>query len=106
MHIEYTTETGITLRPDGMFDYSAGYNSISEIERLIAEHKDAQVTVDFGSVDYLDSSGIGALIAMQRHLPHGAPKMRLLRPSSTVQKLLEICHLHQLFDIQPRDDSG
>ena len=104
MRIEYTENKGITVTPSGMFDYCAGHDCIPAVEKLIAEHHDMHVTVDFSETTFLDSSGIGALIALSRKLPSDAPRVRLLRPSSTVQKLLEICHLHRLFDIEPREE--
>lgn len=100
MRIEYVPENGITVSPSGMFDYCAGHECIPLVEKLISEHPGARVTVDFTSTTFIDSSGIGALIAMSRKLPDDAPRVRLLKPSATVQKLLEICHLDRLFDIE------
>lgn len=104
MRVEFIEEQGIVVTPSGLFDYCAGHDCIPEVEKLIVEHSNAPVTVDFSDTTFLDSSGIGALIALSRKLPYDSPRVRLLRPSSTVQKLLEICHLHRLFDIEPRQE--
>ncbi len=105
MRVEYSEQDGIRVVPSGLFDYCAGHDCIPLVEKALGENPGAKVTVDFSNTTFLDSSGIGALIALSRKLPPDAPRVELIHPSTTVLKLLEICHLHRLFDIQKLEDS-
>lgn len=100
MRIDYDAKTGVYIEPEGMFDYGAGAACLEKIERYISEYGPVQITVDFRQTTFMDSSGIGALIAMMRKQRPEAPAMKLIHPSPTVYKLMEVCHLHRLFQIE------
>jgi anti-anti-sigma factor len=102
MKIDYDDRKGLTMVPTGLFDYTAGQECLRKAEPYIKDVGAMPITVDFSETTFMDSSGIGALIALMRALPDGAPPIKLTHPSTSVQKLLEICHLHRLFVIVPR----
>lgn len=101
MKIDYTHESGVTIVPEGLFDYSVGNDCIHQVEQYVKEFGAVQVTFDFCNTTYMDSSGIGALIVVLRKLPMGAPPIKLIRLSRSIHKLMEVCHLHKLFRIEP-----
>lgn len=104
MQIEYDTERGILVRPDRYFDYIAGNECIEKTEAYLKDHGCVQVTIDFRETTYMDSSGIGALIALMHKLPPQSPAIRLVHPNKSVHKLMEICYLHRLFEIEAESD--
>jgi anti-sigma B factor antagonist len=55
--------------------------------------------LDLSATKFLDSSGLGAMVALYKTLHSKKGKVRLLRPSPKVQQVLELTRLHQIFEI-------
>jgi len=66
------------------------------VQPLIAEG--GHIILDFGELDYLDSSGLGALVGLKvSSINKGLCKLDLLNLTPRVKKLLSITNLTQLF---------
>lgn len=61
----------------------------------IRDHR-GPVVIDLAAVDYIDSSGIGALVSLRKRLP-GDSALRLADPSDFVLKILQITGLDRVF---------
>lgn len=57
------------------------------------------VEIDLGAVEFVDSSGIGALLSVYRKLPPGAGVTRLLKVQPGVLAVLELLRLHRVFEL-------
>ncbi|MDQ8203435.1 STAS domain-containing protein [Pelagicoccus sp. SDUM812003] len=57
------------------------------------------VEFDFSRVDFLDSSGVGALLGVYKKLPSGSASVRLLNVKAPVQSVIELLRLHRIFEI-------
>jgi anti-anti-sigma factor len=57
-----------------------------------------RVVVDLKSVQFVDSSGIGALLNLYKRLPAGSA-VRLAGVQPAVQAVLELLRLHRVFEI-------
>src|SRR3954463_1412434 len=55
--------------------------------------------LDFSDVSYMDSAGVGALVAAYRHVTGRGGQLKILRPSLTVRHVLGITHLTGVFDV-------
>lgn len=104
MQIKYDKDLGIVIRPDRLFDYMAGNECIEKTEAYLRAHGCVQITIDFRETLFMDSSGIGALIALMHKLPPQSPAIRLIHPSKSIHKLIELCCLHRLFAIEAESD--
>lgn len=70
------------------------------VRTLIAGH-DGPVTIDMARVDFLDSSGLGALVAVMKML--GGDRRLCLRDCSTVVgRVLSLTRMDRVFDLEPR----
>jgi anti-sigma B factor antagonist len=58
-----------------------------------AEH----AVIDLSAVEFIDSSGIGALLSFYKKMNQ---KVKLKRPSPTVLSVLELLRLHRVFEIE------
>jgi len=66
------------------------------VQPLIAEG--GHIVLDFGDLEYLDSSGLGALVGLKvSAINKGFCKLDLLNLTPRVKKLLSITNLTQLF---------
>jgi anti-sigma B factor antagonist len=63
------------------------------------------VEIDLSETSFIDSCGLGALIAIQKFATgrNGQVSVRLLNPLPSVQQLFELTRLHRMFEIVRRD---
>jgi anti-anti-sigma factor len=61
----------------------------------------SRAVVEMSAVEFIDSSGIGALLSVYRQIPQSADAVTLrgLRPQ--VQSVIELLRLHRIFKIEP-----
>ena len=55
--------------------------------------------IDLQQVTYLDSGGVGLLVAMFRHVTRRGGQFKLMRPSVAARRVLGISQLTRVFDI-------
>jgi len=55
--------------------------------------------LDLAQVEFMDSSGIGAILSVYKHLNS---QLVLLNPQPTVLSILELLRLHRIFQIEKR----
>lgn len=62
---------------------------------------DGLLNIDFdcSTLEFVDSSGLGALISMQKLANERGGRLRLLSPKPTVIQVLELTRLHRVFEI-------
>jgi anti-anti-sigma factor len=60
----------------------------------------SRAVIDMSAVEFIDSSGIGALLSVYRQIPQSADAVTLrgLRPQ--VQSVIELLRLHRIFKIE------
>lgn len=62
-----------------------------------SDHK--QIVLNMKGVDYIDSAGIGELVACKKRAAAKGGDVRLLMPSASVYKVISIVSLHLVFQI-------
>lgn len=58
------------------------------------------VVIDLGAVEFVDSSGVGALLSVYKHLPREFARVILLHVTPPVQSVVELLRLHRILEIQ------
>jgi len=66
-------------------------------ERALAGTKNA--VVDLGALHFVDSSGLAALVGLNRLLSGRGGDFRLAAPNRDVRAVFELARLHRLFEI-------
>lgn len=59
------------------------------------------VDIDLSQTSFVDSSGLGALIALHKALRAQNANLRLVSPSASAMQVIELTRLHQFFEIVP-----
>ncbi len=59
-----------------------------------------QVELNFNEVDFIDSSGVGALLSVYKRLPNTDGRVRLTSVQAPVQSVIELLRLHRIFEIE------
>lgn len=57
------------------------------------------IDVDLSGTKFVDSSGLGVLIALHKTVGARGGQLRILNPSPTSQQILEVTRLHRLFEV-------
>lgn len=113
-------ETGITVRTQGSVhvvvlpaEVAVGSGGIahpldlrgqrlvdlSETLRSLVEQGCFRIVLDLGQVRFLDSAGLGELVAWYKRLRQKGGDIRLLRPTERVRDVLELTSLTRVFRI-------
>ncbi len=73
--------------------------SLDETLAGLLKGKHNQIVLNLKDVDYVDSAGIGELVAGKKRAVAAGGDVRLLLPSSSVYQVLSIVQLHLIFQI-------
>lgn len=76
----------------------------SVIKKFDEQNKD--LVVNLSHVTYMSSSGIGALLAVYRHIGAKGNGMCICEVSPVVKKLLDVVEIGQIFNIYDREDDA
>lgn len=85
-------------------------SGVTELTASFANEMKEQVSSRFGSevcdidfdasqLQFLDSSGLGVLISMQKRANQRGGKFRLIAPTAPALQILELTRLHRVFEI-------
>jgi anti-sigma B factor antagonist len=84
----------------GLTELNAGNASAFRDEaRASLTAGDTMIDVDLSGTTFMDSSGLGALIALQKTMTARGGAVRILNPTPAVQQILELTRLHRVFEI-------
>jgi anti-sigma B factor antagonist len=97
--MQLTTE-GSVLRVTGPGELTANNATpFREQVRAALREDHNQIDLEFGSTRFVDSSGLGVLISLQKVMRDRHGRIRVVSPTSQVQQILELTRLHRLFEI-------
>ena len=92
-----------TLEITGLKELSgAAASSVRDQIRNALTPEQRNLEIDLSEMTFMDSSGLGALIALHKTLRARGGQFRLINPSPTCQQLLELTRLHRTFEIVAR----
>lgn len=101
MMITERTENNVTrLSLEGRFDFHSHRDFRSAYDGLLGRADVREIVIDFGRVDYLDSSALGMLLLLREKAEAVGKKVILTSLAGTVKQVLEIANFGKLFTIQ------
>jgi anti-sigma B factor antagonist len=83
-----------------------GDRRFSEQIAVLVSAGNLNLLVDLRNVTYIDSGGVGALVAMYLHVFKRGGRLKLLRPTERVRRVLEITGLLSVFEVFEEQDEG
>jgi anti-sigma B factor antagonist len=87
------------LRLVGSLTYDEGTRMLRQVVTGAVAGGARAFLLDLEQITYLDSGGVGLLVAMFRHVTRRGGQLKLLRPSPPARRVLGITHLTGVFDI-------
>lgn len=80
-----TAEVAIT----GELDMAGAFKLEPAIEQVVSEHDVDELVLDLGGVSFIDSTGLGSLLATHERLNDLGIDAKVARPSEAVQRVLD-----------------
>ena len=100
MDVEKSNVNGSTLLSiEGMIRLGDSAKFFAETLRRTLAEEVGDVMVDLSGIDYIDSTGIGELVAFLGRFQEAGRKLILVNPSKQIVKLLRTAHLDSMFPI-------
>lgn len=87
--------THVVLAPEGKFNLVAAPPLKARIDDLVAEGK-ARLVVDLRAVDFIDSSGLGALIGGLKSARQQGGDLRIAAAGDQVRAVLKLTNLDRI----------
>lgn len=84
---------------NGRFDFSAHRTFRESYAQSLDSRDIAEVEVDFGGVEYLDSSALGMLLMLREKAQAANKKISLANCKGSVRQVLDIANFAKLFRI-------
>ena len=88
-----------TIYIDGELDI---FNAQDVRVRVLDEYEKSKsdIVLDFSHVSFMDSTGLGVLISIQKVLNDDGYKLRIVNVDTKIKKIFVITELEEVFDIK------
>jgi anti-sigma B factor antagonist len=83
----------------GRITLGEGSSVIRDAVRNLTTKGDKKILLNLGDVSYIDSSGIGVLVAGYTSVTNAGGSLKLLGLTNRIQDLLQITKLYTVFDV-------
>jgi anti-sigma B factor antagonist len=90
-------DTCVTLTLSGRFDASVA-GSIKETISELIDRDNIHYVIDLSDVSYMDSGGLGSLVASLRRVREREGDIKLSAPNCNVRKVFELTRTHRIFE--------
>jgi len=97
---EQTMGKTVVLTLQGRFDAAVALPVKNRI-RSLAEEDCRNIIVDLGKVSFIDSSGLGALVAALRYVTKDGGDLRLANMTNKIQQVFTLIRLDKVFKVYP-----
>ena len=94
---EHIGEVTVVMLAGAQLDASSVGEFKRDIAPVLEEH--AQVIFDLSQLGFVDSSGLGSLLACLRHMQTRGGDLKLCGMSKSVRALFELVRMHRIFHI-------
>ena len=87
----------------GRIDLGEGSSTLRDALRDLAAHGDEKILLNLGEISYIDSSGVGELVAGYTSVSTRGGQIKLLNLTKRMKDLLQITKLYTVFDIHDNE---
>lgn len=94
------TDNSARLGLEGRFDFHSHRDFRAAYEVPLTNPAVNEIVIDFGRVDYLDSSALGMLLLLREKAEAAGKKVKLTNLSGSVKQVIEIANFGKLFTIE------
>lgn len=80
------------------FDYSFHKQFNDKCNQLIEDSNVSEIVLDFGLVEYIDSSALGMLVIIQKKASNSGKKLKIRRARGTAEEVLKMANIQKLIE--------
>lgn len=99
LNIKISPNDDLTIEITGDFDAEVTENTRSEFEDIAASWK-GNITVDLSAVDFLDSSGIGAIVFLSKRLAERDRTISLSGVSGQPKQVIKMLRIDRSLPVE------
>lgn len=103
---ERRNNSTIILDLDGNIRLGEGSRELHEAIRLIVEKSEKELLLNLANVSYVDSSGLGEIVAGYTTLQKSGGQMKLLNLTDRVSELMVITKLLTVFEVYENEEQA
>ncbi|MBI3525191.1 MAG: STAS domain-containing protein [Betaproteobacteria bacterium] len=92
------TDNSTTIRLQGRFDFNTHRDFRAAVDTAL-KGLQSLISIDFGGVDYLDSSALGMLLMLRDKAGAASKTVSLINCGGGVRQILDIANFSKLFSI-------
>jgi anti-sigma B factor antagonist len=96
----------IVLHLQGPITLGEGTDRFRKLIRHMLEQGRKKVVLNMSEVYYIDSSGLGELIAAHNAIRQNGGKLKLMNLTKRVQDVVMLTKVHRLFEVFADEDSA
>jgi anti-sigma B factor antagonist len=89
----------VILETSGRVTLGEGSSTLRRTIRELAQNGSTHIVLDMAEVDYMDSSGLGELMASRTTVLSFGGRLKLLSVSPRVRELLAVMHIDSIFEV-------
>ena len=93
------------LSLNGRLDLASGATLKEQVKRLV-EKETTQIHLTLADVEFINSSGLGALVSIMKEIRILKGRLSLSNLASYVQEIFEITQLSHIFEIYATDEEA
>lgn len=105
IEVEQKTENSELIKVSGIMNAKTIFEFRDQISRL-AQSDVKLVVLDLEMLEEIDSSGIGAIISLLKHLRKNNGELRILKIRGAVRKLFELLQIDRGLDIYENSEQA
>jgi anti-sigma B factor antagonist len=102
IRVEKSEGVAIVVLLDESLDASSAQEFKKEVGAVVPEN--SRVAFDMSRLQFVDSSGLGAILSCLRQLNANGGDLKLFGITKPVRSLLELVRMHRIFDIHDTRD--
>ena len=100
------TDSVVILDLEGNIRLGEGSRGLHEAIRLVVEKSEKKILLNLANVSYMDSSGLGELVAGYTTLQKSGGQMKLLNLTERVSELMVITKLLTVFEVYEDEEQA
>ena len=96
IRIEEVPQGFRVIKFNGIMDEETSSEARAKIEPMIADKNFKNLVFDLAGLSYINSKGIGFLVAMQAHLSKDDQKLAVVNPNEAVSDVMSLVGINQI----------
>ena len=105
-HFDWEVGDVIVVHLSGPITLGQGTSKLRDIINTMLESGKKRILLNMSEVYYLDSSGLGELVAAYTTVARQGGKLKLMKLTRRVQDVVQLTKVYRVFEVFPDEDTA